>query len=94
MHTHKRNSSRIDSPNVPLNLPPPALHLQSDIPTSPVTPGYRFGQDDHFAEHHHSNHIPNSHDHSHHHIVHEGHSHNMRGVRLVVVLSLLLFPFN
>lgn len=81
IHTHKRTPSRMESLTLPL-LPPNSIHLQSDNPSSPITPGYRFGQDDHFAEHHHSHHMPNSHDHSHHPIAHEGHSHNMRGVSL------------
>ncbi|KAF8519674.1 cation efflux family-domain-containing protein [Gautieria morchelliformis] len=79
--THKRTQSRMDALNIP--------DLHASVPTSPITPGYRFGQDDHFAEHHHSHHIPNSHDHSHHPVVHEGHSHNMRGVFLHVMADTL-----
>ena len=65
-------------------------------PPSPLTPSYRFGHDQHFAQHHdHSKggngrhvHVPNLHDHSHSHShggEHEGHSHNMRGVFLHVL---------
>lgn len=53
--------------------------------SSPLTPSYRFGHDDHFDTHHHSEHVPNLHDHTHKHEHHEGHSHNMRGVFLHVM---------
>ncbi|KAI0296031.1 cation efflux family-domain-containing protein [Russula brevipes] len=63
--------------------------------SSPMTPNYRFGVDEHFASHQHSHlhgHTPNLHDHSH---VHgsghsrEGHSHNMRGLFLHVMADTL-----
>jgi len=58
--------------------------------TSPLTPNYSFGHDDHFAAFHQSQQSPNLHDHSHasesH---HEGHSHNMRGVFLHVMADTL-----
>lgn len=58
---------------------------------SPITPRYRFGHDEHFETHHHSEHVPNLHDHSHghHDHAHEGHSHNMRGVFLHVMADTL-----
>jgi len=64
---------------------------------SPMTPGYRFGVDEHFASQQHTHvhgHTPNLHDHSH---VHgsghssEGHSHNMRGLFLHV-MAVSRFP--
>jgi len=68
--------------------------------SSPMTPSYRFGVDEHFASHQHAHlhgHTPNLHDHSH---VHgsghsrEGHSHNMRGLFLhVMAVSLTSFYF-
>jgi solute carrier family 30 (zinc transporter), member 5/7 len=62
---------------------------------SPITPGYRFGYDDHFETHHVHQHENGSarapantpayaHTHS-----HEGHSHNMRGVFLHVMADTL-----
>ncbi|TFY72318.1 hypothetical protein EVG20_g690 [Dentipellis fragilis] len=57
---------------------------------SPLTPNYRFGEDQHFANHQHAQHTPNLHDHSHvHSHSHEGHSHNMRGVFLHVMADTL-----
>ena len=53
--------------------------------SSPLTPSYEFGHDDHFATHHHAEHVPNLHDHAHVHEHHEGHSHNMRGVFLHIM---------
>ena len=54
--------------------------------TSPLTPSYLFGYDDHFHTHHKTDRIPNLHDHSHVHChSHTGHSHNMRGVFLHVM---------
>lgn len=63
------------------------------VVNSPVTPSYRFGEDEHFASHL-QGHTPNLHDHSH---VHgsgrEGHSHNMRGLFLhVMAVSNLPSP--
>ncbi|TFY83307.1 hypothetical protein EWM64_g705 [Hericium alpestre] len=88
-----------------VNHTPPSLQLDSQplnhartlagdladsmLPTSPITPSYRFGVDEHFATHHH-HHTPNLHDHSHTHShSHEGHSHNMRGVFLHVMADTL-----
>ena len=77
------------------SLNPPSPHAQDG--TSPLTPNYLFGHDDHFHTYHKTDRIPNLHDHSHtHHHPHAGHSHNMRGVFLHVMavshglLSLLL----
>ncbi len=83
---------------VSLQIPPPSTPFQQKNPmdlltpqttdaflSSPLTPGYKFGHDDHFDQHHNSAHVPNLHDHSHGHDRHEGHSHNMRGVFLHVM---------
>jgi solute carrier family 30 (zinc transporter), member 5/7 len=84
-HGHRTHSRRAPS----LQLHDARLstsHLEGAV-NSPVTPSYRFGEDEHFASHLHG-HTPNLHDHSH---VHgtghsrEGHSHNMRGLFLHVM---------
>jgi len=70
--------------NGPSPISPSLVHPQ-DLHT-PITPNYQFGRDDNFKTHHDSDHVPNLHDHSH--IpdrLHEGHSHNMRGVFLHVM---------
>jgi hypothetical protein len=92
---HRRHSRRAPS----LQLHDAARTPNGDgTMFSPVTPGYRFGVDEHFASHQHTyhhNHTPNLHDHSH---VHgsghsrEGHSHNMRGLFLHV-MAVSSFPF-
>jgi len=88
-HKHRRTASHIDI----LDISRPQVNslgeLTAEVPFTPITPGYEFGQDPHFAEHHHSHHVPNSHDHAHHAVVHEGHSHNMRGVFLHVMADTL-----
>jgi zinc transporter 5/7 len=63
--------------------PPDAAGGQS----SPLTPRYTFGYDDHIQQHG-SGHTPNLQHHSHGHF-HEGHSHNMRGVFLHVMADTL-----
>ncbi|KAF8972631.1 cation efflux family-domain-containing protein [Flammula alnicola] len=55
---------------------------------TPLTPNYTFGHDDHYTKHHDSKHLPNLHEPSHAHL-HEGHSHNMRGVFLHVMADTL-----
>ncbi|KAF8573763.1 cation efflux protein [Ramaria rubella] len=86
-HIHQRTNSNVSNDHS-LHIPN-FDRLQTSIPDTPITPGYRFGQDTHFAEHHHLHHVPNSHDHTHHPVVHEGHSHNMRGVFLHVMADTL-----
>lgn len=93
-HGHRKHSRR--APSLQLR---DAACLEG-TPSSPVTPSYRFGVDEHFASHrdaHLHNHTPNLHDHSH---VHgsghsrEGHSHNMRGLFLhVMAVSFTSFYF-
>ena len=74
------------APAVKLLRPPIA-----STTTTPLTPNYTFGHDDHYTEHHDSKHTPNTHNHSHA-PVHEGHSHNMRGVFLHV-MAVSVFPY-
>ena len=67
---------------------------ERDSIPSPITPNYRFGQDDHYDKFHHSEKTPNLHDHTHAHDLHEGHSHNMRGVFLhVMAVGYRIQPF-
>ena len=89
---HARGSSlRIDLHKSELAEVPKSSALlghndQCGSAPSPLTPNYRFGNDEHFATHHPDHHMPNLHDHSHvHGHSHEGHSHNMRGVFLHVM---------
>ncbi|KAI0047247.1 cation efflux protein [Auriscalpium vulgare] len=78
-HDQANGGSRLD-----------ALRSEGEETFSPVTPNYRFGEDEHFASHDHGHHLPNLHDHSHvGHSHHEGHSHNMRGVFLHVMADTL-----
>jgi len=58
--------------------------------SSPLTPRYTFGYDDHIQQHG-SGHAPNlqNHSHGHFHEGREGHSHNMRGVFLHVMADTL-----
>lgn len=86
-HGHRKHSRRAPS----LQLRDGAYLGVEGTPSSPMTPSYRFGVDEHFASHQHTHlhgHTPNLHDHSH---VHgsghsrEGHSHNMRGLFLHVM---------
>ncbi|KIJ55441.1 hypothetical protein M422DRAFT_57868 [Sphaerobolus stellatus SS14] len=86
VHTHRRTASHLDV----LEISRQGASNGLVSPDTPLTPGYEFGRDPHFAEHHHSVRAPNSHDHSHHPVVHhEGHSHNMRGVFLHVMADTL-----
>ncbi|KAJ3515754.1 hypothetical protein NLJ89_g1553 [Agrocybe chaxingu] len=69
---------------------PVASPVSPPVVSTPLTPHYTFGHDDHFSKHHESKHVPNLHDHSHGHgHDHEGHSHNMRGVFLHVMADTL-----
>jgi solute carrier family 30 (zinc transporter), member 5/7 len=75
------NTGEVDSPT--LTVPSDA---SPDGVCSPLTPSYKFGQDEHYDAHHLSHHAPNLHApdlHKPH--AHEGHSHNMRGVFLHVM---------
>ena len=90
---HRKHSRRAPS----LQLHDAGLLHADGTANSPMTPGYRFGVDEHFASHqntHLHGHTPNLHDHSH---VHgsghsrEGHSHNMRGLFLHV-MAVSSFP--
>lgn len=102
-HNHHNHHQRA----VSLQIPTPTTPFQQKDPldlltpqtadqfaNSPLTPGYKFGQDDHFDLHHNSAHVPNLHNHSHGHDHHEGHSHNMRGVFLhVMAVSCAISPY-
>jgi len=84
---HSHGPSISIEPAPPVNAP--TRTLLSPPPTTPLTPSYTFGHDDHYSKHHDSKHTPNLHDPSHAHSQHEGHSHNMRGVFLhVMAVSL------
>ena len=87
VNVHPESPSAIDSPS--LAVPSAVL----DGVFSPLTPGYKFGKDDHYDAHHMSAHAPNLHApdlHKPH--AHEGHSHNMRGVFLhVMAVSLATY---
>ncbi|THH15614.1 hypothetical protein EW146_g4892 [Bondarzewia mesenterica] len=81
--SHEGEFTGVDQPLV-------SARLRDGSSTSPITPNYRFGHDEHFATHHHPHHMPNLHDHSHTHShSNEGHSHNMRGVFLHVMADTL-----
>ncbi|KAJ6504837.1 cation efflux protein [Mycena vitilis] len=56
--------------------------------STPITPNYQFGIDEHYKTHHEDEHVPNLHNPSHA-PSHEGHSHNMRGVFLHVMADTL-----
>ena len=95
-HGHRTHSRRAPSLQLHDAAGLRTSHLE-DVVCTPVTPGYRFGVDEHFASHLHG-HTPNLHDHSH---VHgsghsrEGHSHNMRGLFLhVMAVSGLPSPIS
>ncbi|KAL0566477.1 putative zinc transporter msc2 [Marasmius crinis-equi] len=92
-HSHSQEHSHSDSHSNSHSDSHLASHShlhphEHESPTSPITPTYVFGHDDHFDHHHQNGHAPNVHDHSHHHS-HEGHSHNMRGVFLHVMADTL-----
>jgi len=92
--SHRKTATRTvaGSPN---GLSGTALQVNAKAPGSPmfdtatpITPNYRFGDDEHYKTHHEAEHTPNLHNPVHT-STHEGHSHNMRGVFLHVMADTL-----
>ncbi|OBZ66411.1 hypothetical protein A0H81_13524 [Grifola frondosa] len=90
---HSRQTSlevHVEVPGTHVEHRPSAIslpaHVAAESISSPITPNYQFGHDEHYETHHASAHTANLHDHSHvHDHAHEGHSDNMRGVFLHVM---------
>ncbi|KAF7309608.1 J domain-containing protein [Mycena indigotica] len=89
-HSHGHEPTHSQSDNSHAHGERASLHAHDNYPelSTPITPNYQFGVDEHYMRHHERDHAPNVHSPIPA-LSHEGHSHNMRGVFLHVMADTL-----